>query len=238
MALRHFPYQHPTFGTAKNPKTPSHWKVSVYYWWFEYLRRNEDYRKTCAAGGKGKCAKVYEHFGDVMSADFKQWWTTDDRGATLFAEPPTPSIRVIPPEKVIESGFQRENTLVLEVPLDLPINFLVKNFREVVSKRHEGKRGKRQNLSSRALYQAKGKVDVGFLEVALMVWDAKTDEPKKPLWKIADEFGIAGVKNRIKPTDSPSEVTDKKNVLAATASRYYRKASEMIMRTGEGKFPH
>lgn len=238
MALRHFPYRHPTFGTAKNPKTPSHWKVSVYYWWFEYLRRNEDYRQTCANDGKGKCSGIYAHFGDLTGKTFKEWWFQDRRGEILFAEPVTPPIRVVPPEKVIEGGFQRENTLVLEVPLDLPINFLVKNFREVVSKRHEGKRGKRQNLSSRALYQAKGKVDVGFLEVALMVWDAKTDEPKKPLWKIADELGIAGVKNRIKPTDSPSEVTDKKNVLAATASRFYRKASEMIMRSGEGKFPH
>lgn len=237
MALRHFPYRHPTFGTAKNPKSASHWKVSVYYWWFEYLRRNEDYRQTCMAGGKGKCAKVYEHFGDVTSTSFKQWWTDDDRGAGLFAEPPTPSIQVISPEDVQEGGFQGENTLILRVPMGLPINFLVRNFREVVSKRHAGKRGKRYLSSSKAMFQATGKVDVVFLETALMVWDAKTAEPKKPLWQIAQDLRISS-SHKLYPDDSPSVIADKKNVLAATASRYYRKAVQMIARAGEGRFPH
>jgi len=120
MALRHFPYQHPTFGTAKNPKTSSHWKVSVYYWWYEYLKRNDDYRKTCAGNGKGKCAKVFEHFGDVTKQEFKEWWSDGDRGARLFAEPPTPTIRVVSPEDVEEGRFQRENTLVLEVLIHQP----------------------------------------------------------------------------------------------------------------------
>jgi hypothetical protein len=237
MALQHFPYRHPTFGTAKKPKTPSHWKVSVYYWWYEYLKRNEDYRLTCERNGKGKCSAVYQHFGDPSDKTFKEWWTENNRGAFLFAEPVTPPIWVVPPEMVEQGGFQRENTLILQVPLDLPINFLVKNFREVVSKRHTGKRGKRQNQSSRALYQAKGKIDVAFLEIALMVWDQKRADPKKPLWQVSQDLGIGGT-NRLQPSDTTAMITDKKNVLAATASRYYRKATEMIKRTGEGKFPH
>lgn len=237
MAKRHFPYKHPTFGTKHNPKTSSHLKVSVYYWWFEYLKRNDDYRKTCLNSGKGKCSKLYEHFGDVHAMNFKEWWTKDDRGGILFAEPPTPTIRLIDPEITKQGGFQRENTIVLQVPLDLPINFLVRNFRDVLSKQHKGKRGKRQSASSRALFQAKGKIDVAFLEIALMVWDAKTANPKKPLWEIAQELGIAGV-HKIKSGDSPAVIADKKNILAATASRYYRKACLMIKRTGEGTFPH
>jgi hypothetical protein len=237
MTRRHFPYQHPTFGTAKNPKTSSHWKVSVYYWWYEYLKRNDDYRKTCAAGGKGKSSKVYEHFGDVTKLDFKRWWSEDDRGARLFAEPPNPSIKVVPPEAVQQGGFQRENTLVLEVPLNLPINYLIRNFRDVVSKRHGGKRGKRQSLSSKAMFQVTGKVDVGFLETALMVWDARNAEPKKPLWQIAQDLRLAGI-HKILVSDTQAVIADKKNVLAATASRHYRKATEMIRRTGEGRFPH
>lgn len=201
------------------------------------MKRNDDYLKTCASDGKGKCVKVYEHFGDVTKLDFKEWWTENDRGARLFAEPPTPTIRVVPLEEVKQGGFQREYTLILEVPLNLPINYLVGNFREVVSKRHEGKRGKRQSLSSKAMFQATGKIDVAFLETALMVWDAKNADPKKPLWQIAQDLRIAGI-HKIAANDSPAVVTDKKNVLAATASRYYRKATEMIKRTGEGRFPH
>lgn len=237
MSKRHFPYQHPTFGTAKNPKTSSHWKVSVYYWWFEYLRRNEDYRQTCEHSGKGKCSKIYADFGDVFSVGFKEWWTTDARGADLFAEPPTPAIRIVTPDTIEKYGFPKEDKLVLEVPLGLPITFLIKNFREVVSKHHEGKRGHRHNLSSQARYTVSGKVDVAFLETALMVWDARTADPKKPLWQIAQDLGIGG-SNRLQKGDEPAVVTDKKNVLAATASRYYRKAAEMIKRTGEGRFPN
>jgi hypothetical protein len=238
MTLRHFPYRHPTFGTESKPKTPAHWQLSVYYWWFEYLRRNDDYLMTCENNGKGKCSGIYEHFGDLRNRTFKEWWSEDDRGAVLFAEPPTPSIQVVLTDRLVEGGFLRENTLILEVPLGLPINYLVKNFRELISKRHEGKRGKRQNLTSKALYLAKGKVDVGFLRIALAVWDMKAADPKKPFWLVADELGLAGPNQRIKPTDTQAELTDKKNLLAATASRYYRKATEMIKRTGEGKFPH
>lgn len=209
----------------------------MYYWWYEYLKRNADYRKTCASNGKGKCSKVFEHFGDVTKQGFKEWWSDDDRGAKLFAEPPTPTIRVVSPEDVEQGGFQRKNTLIFEVPLDLPINYLVRNFREVVSKRHTGKRGKRQSLSSKAMFQAKGKIDVGFLEIALMVWDAKSADQKKPLWQIAQDLGIAGT-HKIVACDSPAVIADKKNILAATASRYFRKANEMINRAGEGRFPH
>jgi hypothetical protein len=75
MHSRHFPYQHPTFGTVKNPKTPSHWQRSVYYWWYEYLKRNTEYQKTCLQKGKGKCSEIYKHFGDVNVLNFKEWWT-------------------------------------------------------------------------------------------------------------------------------------------------------------------
>jgi hypothetical protein len=237
MAKRHFPFKHPTFGTKHNPKTSSHIKVSVYYWWFEYLKRNDDYRKTCLNSGKGECSKLYEHFGDVHAMNFKEWWFKDDRGEILFAEPPTPTIRLIDTEIAKQGELQRENTIVLQIPLDLPINFLVKNFRDVLSRQHKGKRGKRQSLSSRSMFQAKGKIDVAFLEIALMVWDAKTTNPRKPLWEIAQELGIAGI-HKIKSGDAPAVISDKKNILAATASRYYRKASLMIKRTAEGTFPH
>jgi len=237
MAKRHFSFKHPTFGTKNKPKTLSFIKQSVYYWWFEYLRRNDDYRKTCQNNGIGKCSALYEHFGDVHALNFKEWWTKDDRGGVLFAEPQTPTIRLIDPLITKKGGFQKENTIILEVPLDLPITFLVKNFRDVLSKQHKGKRGIRQSASSRAMFQAKGKIDCLFLEIALKVWDEKTTNPKKPFWEIATEMGLSKG-NIIKLGDSPAEISDKKNVLAATASRYYRKAGLMIKRTGGGTFPH
>ena len=235
MTLRHFPYKHPTFGSARAPKSSSHLHVSVYYWWYEYLSRSVDYRKTCAQRGVGPCSELYKHFGDVTSSDFKQWWTEGDRGANLFADPPTPSIRVISQDRIPDHNDVE--LLLLEVPLGLPINFLVNKFRSVIRKFHDGKRGKRRIKNSRALFQVTGKVDVQFLQIALMVWDERQANPKKPFWLIAQDLKIGG-SSLLSKDDSPSEATDKKNVLAATASRYYRKANTMIKLTSLGKFPH
>jgi hypothetical protein len=237
MAIRHFPYRHPTFGTATRPKTSSYWKVSVYFWWFEYLRRNIEYQATCRRNGKGKHSKLYEHFGDVMSGDFRTWWSESDRGANLFAEPQRPSIRVRPPSESDQRGIQLENIMLIEVPLDLPIGHLVRNFRQILSKHHSGRKGGRQALSSQAMFKPTGKVDVAFLQIALLVWDSKKSEPQKPLWRIAQDLGISR-QHHLKSTDSPSEMADKKNTLAATASRYFRKADAMIQRVVLGQFPH
>lgn len=233
---RHFAYKHPTFGTVKNPKTASHLRQSVYYWWYEYLKRNEDYRKTCENTGKGKCAKLYKDFGDIYSVEFPSWWKAEERGARLFAEPPTSSIRVIDGDAVVLREHEGQS-LVLEVPLNLPINHLVNRFRDIISKHHQGKKGHRHNAVSHAIYVVRGKVDIAFLETALMVLDERQEHPKKPLWRIANELRIGSKENLLNSTDSPKAAEDKRNILAATASRYVKKAREMVTNVGKGIFP-
>lgn len=231
----HFPHPHPTFGTKKNPKSQSAWQRSVYYWWWEYLRRNEDYKRTCQKGGKGKCATLYKDFGDVFATDFKTWWSENDRGARLFAEPPTPSIRVIEEGIVLKSP--KDKTLVLEVPLNLPKNYLVKRFREILSKRHSGKKGVKVSVKTQAMYPiASGRIDVESLKKALRVWDARQEDPSRPLWMLATDLNLA-LFHKILPSDSPKAAFDKRNNLNATTSRYLRKARLAIAGTGKGKFP-
>lgn len=231
----HFPHPHPTFGTKKNPKPQTAWQRSVYYWWWEYLRRNENYKQTCQNGGKGKCATLYKDFGDVFATDFKTWWSEGDRGARLFAEPPTPSIQVIEEGIVLKAA--KDKTLVLEVPLNLPKNYLVKRFREILSKRHSGKKGNRVSVRTQAKYPiASGRIDVKFLEKALRVWDARQEDPNKTLWKLAIEQKLA-LAHTPRQSDSPKAGSDKRNNLSATTSRYLRMARLVIAGTGKGKFP-
>lgn len=232
---RHFPHPNPTFGTKGKQKTPSAWRRSVYYWWWEYLRRSEDYRRTCKKGGKGKCAAIYEDFGDVFALDFKTWWSTGDRGAVLFAEPPTPTIQVIR-EVIVRKGTD-DKSLVLEVPLNLPITHLVKRFREVVSKHHSGRRGVKVSARTKAKYPvASGRIDVQFLQIALQVWDARRAQPDKALWELATDLRLSPAHAILEP-DSPQIRYDKKNNLAATASRYIRRANAIIGAVGRGLFP-
>jgi hypothetical protein len=232
---RHFPYKHPTFGTKNKPKTERAWKSSVYYWWWEYLRRNEDYKRTCQNGGKGKCSKLYADFGDVFVGDFKTWWSDGSRVVNLFAEPPTPSIRLL--TDAVTPSVTNNGSLVLDVPLSLPINFLCQEFRKLVTKHHKGKRGVRANQSSQANYRVTGKVDLNFLETALKVWDYRQANPEVPLWKLAQELRIVEAKHWVRAGDSQGVSADKRNLMAATASRFNGKAAMMIANVGKGKFP-
>lgn len=62
---------------------------SIYYLWFEYLKRSEKYKTACANNGKGM-KKLYEDFGDVFAYEgvdgFWNWWR--DRGQYLFGIEP------------------------------------------------------------------------------------------------------------------------------------------------------
>lgn len=237
---RHFPYQHPLFGSPKRPLPDSYRHRSVYFWWFEYLRRNEEYRLTCQNGGTGSCSDLFEDFGDIYDCDFKTWWQTGGRGVRLFAEPQTDSIKVISKHDINQT-YSDQNSLLLSVPLDLPITFLVKAFRDIVSKHHTGKRGQRHNAKSNAKYKVFGKVDVLFLQIALQVWDTRQSDPTKPLWQIGNELRLGSKQNILKSNeinDINPEVRDKKNILAVTTSRYVKKAQNMIERTGQGRFPN
>jgi hypothetical protein len=212
----------------------------VYYWWFQYLRRNADYKVTCEGQGDGPCAALYLDFGDVHAVDFKTWW--EDKGAFLFAELPRQSIQIIDSGHQIGDDDQGQLSLLLKVPLNLPVAHLVKRFREIVSKHHTGKQGRRHDAKSGARYPTGGKIDIGFLRISLQVWDIRMAEPDKPLWEIANDLKLVSRLNLLKPDEinkrGDPAVIDKKNILAATASRHIRRVKEMIDATSKGKFPH
>ena len=234
MKSRHFAYQHPTFGTKAHPKPQSFWLRSVYYWWFEYLRRNEAYKKTCLSKGKGKLANLYDDFGDVFKADFKAWWMRDERGAVLFSE------------QLIEDTFEvvnfsdissaNKNILYVKIPLNLPKRFLKSKFHELLKKFHQGKKGIRQARQSKAKYNVIGQPNIEALKKTLKVYDYHIENPNLKLWEIGKDLRLSLADNPLY-TDSTKISYDKRNRLSATVSRYLRKAKRMIENTSKGRFP-
>ena len=81
-----FKGQHPTWGRGKEASLTCTQAESQYFYWWEFLRRNEDYATCCRNGGGGKLAELYVHFGDVSNDTFKNWWR--EHGYHLFAEKP------------------------------------------------------------------------------------------------------------------------------------------------------
>ncbi len=108
-----WPVKDPKRSKRKLPPPPfpeaEPWQCSVYYYWWEYLRRHEGYKRTCAQGGRGRYAKLYEDFGNVYAGEFWDWWRAHN---WIFAEPP---IRQVSAAVAGEQGD--DHTLIIKVPL-------------------------------------------------------------------------------------------------------------------------
>lgn len=237
---RHFPYKHPTFGTKHHPKPKSAWEGSVYYWWWAYLRLNERYLQCCNLDGKGELAKLYAKFGDVRGDDFRAWWTEPvngvERGAYLFAEPATNSIRLL---EEGEKAPSRSEALTLSLPLNLPKKLLEKRFAEFLIAHHKGKRGKQLAKSSKAICKVKGQPNMPALALGLKIYELKKSNPKMPLWEIGNTLPEVLRTQKLKATDLPQDLLVKKAALAATVSRFMKIVRKRIDKTieGDGIFP-
>ena len=238
--FRHFPYRHPTFGTKLRPKPKTAWESSVYYWWWAYLRQNEKYLECCKSGGKGELAALYAKFSDVRGDDFRTWWKEPvegvERGAYLFAEPVTNSIRLLDEG---EKAPPRAEALTLTLPLNLPKKLLEQRFSEFLSTYHKGKRGVQLAKSSNAICRIKGQPNVPALALGLKVYELRRSAPDMALWEIGNRVPGVLRAQKLKITDLPQDAVMKKKALAATVSRFLKVVQARIDRTteGEGIFP-
>lgn len=232
-APRHFPYQHPTFGTDKKPKTPRNWEDTIYYLWWAYLRRNEEYLKTCEANGAGKLSSIYKDFGDVRGDSFKKWWNEGERGATLFSNP-TSEDRI----SLLENGQKAivdEERFVISVPLSLPQKFLVDRFRKILEAHHTGKKGKQYAKQSKAKYQFQGQPNIKALQIGLKVYDEAKANPELTLWEIGSSLPQFQVElKQFKGKEIPFDL---RRTISSTVSRYKKRVAETIKNTSKGIFP-
>ena len=234
---RKFAHSSPTFGRTKQQKESHPYKVSLYYLWWEFLRRHDGYKECCKAGGKGKFQDLYNDFGDIHSVDFKTWWQTNDRGANLFAEQVADhSFRIL---ESAEEFVNSDQVLTIQLPLYFPKRYLQHEFKKILDKRHSGRRGIRTNKNSTAMYPVIGHVDTKALHKCLKVYDVWKENPNYTLWQIGQEAKVTRASERITklgPRGDP-EIVAKKAILAITAIRLLKKAKKIIAGTVEGKFP-
>lgn len=218
-------------------REPKAWEYSIYYWWWEFLRRHEGYKNCCERGGNGKYAKLYADWGDIHSLEYWDWWkqkVTDDdgnswtRGEYLFAEP-LRSIKVC--DEITEMNDASHHSLKIIIPLEVATSDLVAMFRRLLNQ-HSHERQQARSASN-ALYPVASKVSLRSLYWALRAWDVehatKDDCPK--------------VKNHQKPQlmgilawDLNEEVDRQRARMEFT--RYYQAAEDYIACAAEhGTFP-
>jgi hypothetical protein len=252
---RFFIYAPPLKGVRPSKRKPPNppykgapaWKCSVYYYWWEYLRRHEGYRQCCANGGKGKYAKLYADFGDIHAHDdFWLWWSKEGH-SELFCEPTAREIKVFGEKSRFEPTVS-DDTLVLELPLEVRSAYLIARIRTVL-KQNEAK-AKAAKRISRARYPVATKPVLTSLHQHLTVWDARKAHPKLKLYELYDIVaGTAGlyVSERVdgettaelRKLDLPYNdvLRTVRQRKANLVKRHLRIAEQYIDAVGRGQFP-
>jgi hypothetical protein len=231
---RHFSFSHPTFGRSVSDKKTQPFKNSVYYFWYEFLKRSKDYRECCQKCGSGEMAGLYSDFGDVFELDFKTWWQENDRGVYLFAEEPLPSVRQI---KDVDDLETSDRFLNVSLPLELPRRFLEGALKKLLDDHHKGERGIRTNKDSTAKYPVVGDFNRNTLAKCLMVYDLKLQNPDMTLWQLAVQAKLGSPEDRKEAVKKTKTAAGTRMVLANIVSRDLRHARQMIENVGRGVFP-
>jgi hypothetical protein len=166
---------------APQPADPNseRWKWSVFYYWWEYLRRHEGYRQTCEAKGVGQFADLYADFGDIHSSDFWSWWVTHDH---LFAEPRARQAELI---DHADLGQQtNDDVLFIRIPRENGMKLTLKQISKMVKPKLVQRN--RKKLATQALYKVATKPHLASLDMHLRVWDAWRENSDATLEDVAD----------------------------------------------------
>ena len=146
---------------------------SIYYLWFEYLKRSEKYKKACANNGKGM-TKLYKDFGNIFEYEgvegFWRWW--NERGQLLFSTKPLSNIDAFFTMDDIEdykTEIDKGKILLLPIPTSGSRELIKKSVNKLIDQIdiQKGKEHKPQyGVESQ-------KVDVKGLQKALLAHDLK-----------------------------------------------------------------
>ena len=245
MTARTFLSQHPLFGTKHQPLPARYQERSAYYWWWEYLKREETYTAWCHGDRTNEYADLFSDFGDVREIDFRTWWTSGDRGARLFAEQP----REIRQTRLISKNewkdeWTTEEAAVFVIPLSVGRRKIQSLFAKQLAKIHTGRRGRisLRSVKSTAMYPLARNFNVHSLKIGLMVYDEcqvnkqLPKDQKLPMWAIGDRLKL--IQSALPDKgDTKYETTNKRNVMTAAVSRYLHQTSKIVKNTSLGRFP-
>ena len=142
---------------------------SIYYLWFEYLKRSEKYKTACANNGKGM-AKLYKDFGNVFEYEgvegFWSWW--NKRGQYLFGIEATQEIvEFNSADEVV--GY--EDYKLIAIPKNITATTIKKRLNKIVDDMKSELKPTAEQTAKYSISQTK--VDVESLKTCLMAYDLK-----------------------------------------------------------------
>lgn len=198
---------------------------SVYYYWWAFLRENEDYRQCCERGGGGPLSAMFADFGDVREDKFMSWWRGG--GRNLFCEPPEDQIVTYlkPPYE-----HDNEHRVLLSIPVTGDIERTFAELRQLLKPIYRYARSSDRG-NSRALRQVHSKPVLTSLHQHLIVWQATKNNPNASHYEIAEKTGVA------EATPGEKDDYDHKRTASASVRRFIRQAKALVYNVGQGRFP-
>jgi len=242
----HFLAPHPLFGRVKKRLPETQQKRSPYYWWWAYLRRSEAYLKCCESGGTGPLASLYADFGDVREDNFHKWWTTSQRGLSLFAEQRLEARfgELTAPDQW-NTAWLSEDVMIVAVPLRESNRRLKGKFSKLLDSRLQRSRGRPAlaKVTQTARYPLARNYTVQNLERTLEAYDlwlanqALPKPERKTLWEIGVEMRFNRDASRQALSKTSAERLLGRNMLGAHVKRYVTQAQMIIKNVENGVFP-
>ena len=237
-----YPYERPVFSRKKDWRHSA--KKSIYYWWFEYLSRNDVYRETCANNGTGSAAALYKDFGNVCNIEFKDWWI-GPRALYLFgdfSQFTSPIVVNIRKTQEFGDGFIDAH-IFIAVPTIITKKNAEAAIKKILNKKFKAKRGIQLARRSYARYVPSTPPKFETLERDLVAYDLRISNPKLKLWEIAylvphppPNVDLWKREEGEKSLDG-NLISERREVMTGYVNRWIRQARKRIANTLEGKFP-
>jgi hypothetical protein len=198
------------------------WQRSVYYYWWLFLRENQDYVRTCVENGVGPCMGLYDDFGDLRGDDFMAWWIAG--GRDLFKEPETEGVRVV--SETLREHRERTNIL-LSVPFTGDLDRTLREIRGLLEPEFAELRLERG--PSRARYPVASKPVLSTLHRRWRILRMRREHPEMRGAAIYDQLKAANdVILQNHETDSEK---------ASFIAKSVREAEALVKYAGLGYFP-
>lgn len=200
------------------------YKRSVYYYWWAFLRENEEYYNYAQTRSGQGFQQLFKDFGDVWTLPFMDWWNT--KGRFQFCELLERNVRVHKPDeqgRILDIRDPAEK-IILALPVHGDLERILAEVEQLILR--ERPAIPKSASWKEAKYHVSGKPVLSSLEKRLTVLQARKRHPDKTLHELAD---IVGLKFGPK--------SEHKEGKAIYVSRYLKQAKCIIDHVGKGQFP-
>ena len=227
----------PNFAAATDEIEAKEAEATVYYWWWQFVRLSPVLwyaHETGIQPTDPTIANVVASFGDLRSSAFWKWWRTT--GTNIFAESKRPSkVKALDLQQFHEYRFD-QTKLYIEVPLNIRQQTIVKQFKELLSTKHDG-RALDLAAHSNALYRLHTKRNrIPTLKNEYWATLYRLLNPNIEVWRVGDRLQLAP-QYRVRNEDGSLPNTSKKP-MNALVGRFLYKGRFTLLNAERGSFPN